>query len=215
MKQTSTPRFAMAGWLVAGALVLGMAVSGFQPAQAKFGTVDMQKILSDSATGKKIRDDMQTEFNLRQGLLEFVDTHKVLSMDQAGKLRDLTLKANPTDAEKSELQKVKDAIIADGKQYNALMVKQNITEAERTQLSEFNNRRNNIQQLLQQWNQEFSQELSELQDQKIDDVLRKARDQVQALGKKDGYSVVFPSNVAVYGANDLTDAAIKAVDAAR
>jgi len=208
-------RISVLGWVVAGALGITMLASGFQAGATKIGVVDMQRILADSAAGKKMRDDMSTQVNLRQGLLEFVNTNKVLTNDQAARLKDLTLKAGATQADKDALEKLKSDIRAEAKKFNDLMVKPTLTDTERTSFNELNSRRQASDGLLTQWNQEFSNDLTNLQDEMIGNVLKKARDTIQAMGKKDGYSVVFPTTVAIYGANDLTDAAIKAVDEAK
>lgn len=208
-------RISVLGWVVAGALGITMLASGFQAGTTKIGVVDMQRILADSAAGKKMRDDMSTQVNLRQGLLEFVNTNKVLTNDQAARLKDLTLKAGATQADKDALEKLKSDIRAEAKKFNDLMVKPTLTDTERTSFNELNSRRQASDGLLTQWNQEFSNDLTNLQDEMIGNVLKKARDTIQAMGKKDGYSVVFPTTVAIYGANDLTDAAIKAVDEAK
>jgi Skp family chaperone for outer membrane proteins len=44
------------------------------------------------------------------------------------------------------------------------------------------------------------------------DVLNKARGAVQKVGKRDGYTLVMESNVAPYGATDVTDDALKVMD---
>jgi len=208
-------RISALGWIMAGALGITMVASGFQATGVKIGIVDMQRILADSAAGKKMRDDMSTQVNLRQGLLEFVNTNKVLTADQAGKLKDLTLKPGATQADKDALEKLKSDIRAEAKKFNDLMVKPTLTDTERTAFNDLNSRRQASDTLLNQWNQEFSNDLTNIQDEMIGNVLKKAREAVQAMGKKDGYSVVFPNTVAIYGANDLTDQAIKAVDEAK
>lgn len=207
--------FSLIGWVVAGVLGATMLASGFQAAGTKIGIVDMQRILAESAVGKKMRDDMTTQVNLRQGLLEFLNTNKVLTQEQADQLKELTLKTPSTQADKDALDKLKATIRAEKKKFDDLMVKPTLTEAERTEFEQLSRRRDNTDGLLNRWNSEFSQDLSEMQDTMLGEVLKKARDQVQALAKKEGYSVVFPNTVAIYGANDLTDEAIKAVDAAK
>lgn len=202
------------GWLVAGALAVTMFASGFQAGAQKTGVVDMQKILSESKSGKKVRDDMSVQVNLRQGLLEFINTNKVVTKDQADKLKELTLKASPTQADKDELERIKTAIRNETKKYENLFVKASLTDAERTEFNQLNERKRDAETLLGNWNNEFSQDLNVMQDEMLANVLKKARDAVQSVGKKEGYTVVFPTTVAIYASNDLTDAAIKAVDEA-
>jgi Skp family chaperone for outer membrane proteins len=203
------------GWLVAGAMGVMMIASGFQATGVKAGVVDMQRILSESAAGKKVRDDMSVQVDLRQGLLQFVNTNKVVSAEQADKLKTLTLKPGATQADKDEVERIKTAIRNATKKFNDLLVKASLTDSEKIEYNTMNEQRRNADTMLGQWNQEFSGDLNTLQDEMLAGVLKKAREAVQAVGKKDAYTMIFPTTVAVYASNDITDAAIKAVDEAK
>ncbi len=203
------------GWLVAAAMGVTMVASGFQATGVKAGVVDMQRILSESAAGKKVRDDMSVQVDLRQGLLQFVNTNKVISAEQADKLKTLTLKPGATQADKDEVERIKTAIRNSSKKFNDLLVKASLTDAEKVEYNTMNEQRRNADNLLGQWNQEFSGDLNTMQDEMLAGVLKKAREAVQAVGKKDAYTMIFPTTVAVYASNDITDAAIKAVDEAK
>lgn len=202
------------GFVAAGALAVTMMFSGFQANGSKMATVDMQRILDESRAGKKVFDELSNDVQSRQGLLEFINTNKVITRDQATKLRTLTLKPGATQADKDEAEKVKAAVRAEAKRFNDLMVKATLTDAERTSFNEMNARRRDSDEILQAWSNEFSEEITNLRESKLASVLEKSRTAVSNVGKKDGYSVIFPTTVAVYAANDITDAAIKAVDEA-
>lgn len=213
MNSKNTISIAFSGWLVAAFLGTLLLTGGFQNTGTKIGVVDMNRVLQDSNSGKKAREDVQTQFNLRQGLLEFVNTQKVLTVDQANRLKELTLKPNPTEGDRQALEQLKASIQADARRFNDLMVKPNPTETDRQALTEFNQRRNNSDAILRAWNEEFSNDLTNLQDDMFASVLTRARQAVLDHGRREGFSVVFPSNVAIYGANDVTEAIVKAVDA--
>lgn len=193
-------------------MAITMFASGFQAGQNKMAVVDMQRILSDSKAGKKVRDDMTVQVNLRQGLLEFVNLNKVITPEQATKLESLTLKESPSQADKDELEKLKAEIRNESKKFESLMQKPSLSDAERAEFNKLADLRRSSDALLNDWNQKFSQQLTNMQDDMLANVLKKARDAAQAVGKKDGYTVIFPTTVAVYASNDITDAAIKAVD---
>ncbi len=197
---------------VAVCAVVFLAGSGFQVGAAKFAIVDMQRVLTDSNAGKAVRDKLQTELNVRQGVLEFLQANRIATQQQAERLRTLSIKPSPTEAEKGELEQVKNAIKADTKKYNDLAAKPNPTEADRTQFTELQGRKQAVDQMLSDWHSQMMEELNQLETEKMGEITKKARDVVVAIGKKDGYSLIFPSSVAVYGSNDLTDAAIKAID---
>lgn len=71
------------GWAVAAILLGIMGASGFQDAANKLAVVDISKVVESSDFGKA----NQTEFNqrkaAREGVLEFIDTYRVLTIEQA------------------------------------------------------------------------------------------------------------------------------------
>lgn len=202
-----------AGWLIAAALGTLMLAGGFQDGAAKFGVVDMSKIMNDSADGKKLKDELQTQFNVRQGLLEFIAANPTITPEQATKLRDLSIKPNATAADKAEIENIKKQVVADTKRFESLGQKATLSEAERADLEDLGARRRNAGNLVSRWQQEFSQEISNVETDRQGALVDKVKVAVNSVAKKQGYTVVFQSNVAVYGANDLTAEAIKAVDA--
>lgn len=205
--------FSHAGWLVAGALGVVMLAGGFNQAAPKFGVVDMAKILSESTKGKTLKDELTNQFNIRQGLLEFVATNPTISTENATKLRELSVKAGATAAERTEIDTIKKAAQADEKTFETLGQKATLSDAERSQLEDLGTRRRNAQGLLQRWQQDFMQELNELEASRQNALIDEVRVVVQEVSKKEGYTVVFQTNVAIYGANDLTDESTKALNA--
>lgn len=201
------------GWVVAGLLGCFIAFSGFQAGAEKTGVVDLNRVLSDSEIGKKNEADLRNALALRSGLLDFISTYKVLTTDQANKLRDLTLKPNPTDADKAEIERIKKEVIAADAKRNELLQKANPTEADRLQLQDYNNRSNTMAELLARWNQEFQNELDQLESQVRATTVNKAKETVKEVSKAQGFTIVLESTVAPYGANDITDATIKALNA--
>ncbi len=204
-----------AGWIVAAALGAFVVTTGFQDNSPKFGVVDMNKVMNDATAGKKLKDDLQSQFNDRQGLLEFVAANPTLTSEQANKLRELSLKSGATAAEKTEVENLKKLIVADFKRYEALGQKQTITEKERADLEDLGSRRKNAGNLLQRWQQDFANEITNHEADQQNLLAEKVKKSVTELSKKQGYSLVFQTSSAIYGANDLTADSIKAVDAAQ
>src|SRR5688572_32994489 len=102
-------------YLVAAAAVGVLAASGFQDTTNTLGVVDVSDVVEQSDYGKKNQEDFNAMKSAREGILEFIDTYRVLTNEQALKLRELTLKANATAAEKAELETLKATIIASDK----------------------------------------------------------------------------------------------------
>lgn len=200
------------GWVAAFAIGSVMFTTGFQGTAAKTGNVDMTRLIADSKRGQRLNDLLRNEFTLRQGILEFMNSQRILTQDQAVKLRTLTLKKDATAAEKTELENVKEAVKADAKKFNDLNRKPTPTEADRTLLTDYNNRIQLTEGLLGQWQQEFQNELLSIEEDERGKLMVDARKAVSEVSKRGGYSVVFTSQAAVYAANDVTDEAIKEID---
>lgn len=202
----------MMGWVVAAILGGVMIGTGFQGAELKVGVVDIANVVERSVIGKKNQSDFAAMKASREGVLEFIDDHRVLTNEQAIKFRDLSVKMTRNAGESAELEKLKADIIASDKNAKALSLKQNLTAEERTLMQEYSNRAQAMEQLAQRWYREFTQEMQAWADKQKMDSLDRARKAIQAVGKQQGYSAIFESGVVPYCANDVSDAALKALD---
>ena len=201
--------FALAGLLYAALFIL----PGFQSGAEKTAVVDMNQIIQGSNLGKANTDRLNKAVASRRGLIEFVATFKVLTLEQAQSLRSLELKETMTETDKQQADKIKADVRAADQKFWELSQKSNPTEADRQLIQEYANRSATMNQTLERWNQEFTDELTDLQDRLRQQTLEKAKAAVDEVAKKQGISVVFEKTFAVYGANDLTDAATKAMNA--
>ena len=209
-------RFAIAGWIIAAGLAGVMFASGFNGAADKFGIVDLNKAVQDSEMGKKNKEALDAMVNARKGVIEFMELQQVLTEEQAQKLRNLSLKTPLTETEKKDLEKVKEDVINAAKNFTALNQKQNPTEEDRRLLGEYNRSIERTQALMRAWGNQFQEELSIKQTDLINESVRRADTAIRDVSKKDGYTVVFSAPAsAVYGANDLTEAVTKALNAGK
>lgn len=203
------------GWVIACGLLAALALVGFQGANEKTGVIDMNKALQDSALGVAHTKRLNDELKLRKDLLDFVNTYKVLTMEQAQRLRELSLKPNATEQDKRDLEKIRQDVIASDRKRNELSQKSGLTEADRALLQDYANRAQTMAATMERWNDEFSRELSELEQNLSNEAVDKARAALNQVAKGQGFTIVFESRLAPYAANDLTDATIKAMNAAR
>lgn len=203
------------GWVIACGLLAVLALVGFQGANEKTGVIDMNKALQDSALGVAHTKRLNDELKLRKDLLDFVNTYKVLTMEQAQRLRELSLKPNATEQDKRDLEKIRQDVIASDRKRNELSQKSGLTEADRALLQDYANRAQTMAATMERWNDEFSRELSELEQNLSNEAVDKARAALNQVAKGQGFTIVFESRLAPYAANDLTDATIKAMNAAR
>jgi len=201
------------GIIAISALTVLTVITGFQNTAEKFGVVDLNKVIQQSELGKANTQALNTALSSRKGLLDFINTYQVLTAEQAQSLRELTLKTNITDAEKQQMEKIKSDVKASEAKFKEINQKAQLTDADRTLLQDFNTRIQGMARTLERWNQEFTDEVAQLQQQLQSSTIDKAKAAVQQVAKAQGYSLVFESTVAPFGANDLTEAAVKAMNA--
>lgn len=201
--------------LTAVAIAFGIfAAIGFQDATNKLGIVDISKVVEDSDFGKSNQTTFNQMKTAREGVLEFMDTYRVLTVEQATRFRDLSIKPTPTVEEKAELDRIKAEVIAADRKNKELSVKTTgLTAEDRALIEEYSKRSNNIEMMAGRWLREFTNELQTWADRQKVTSLERARTAVHEVAKAGGFTLVFEVGIAPYGANDLTDAALKAMNA--
>lgn len=215
MSQNREQKFHRLGWVVAAALAGVMLGSGFQPAESKIGVVNIAEVVEKSEFGRRSQEEFNAMKTAREAVLEFIDTYRVLTVEQATKFRDLSLKTNATAAEKAELDRLKAEVIAADRRSKELSIKTNLTPEERQLMQEYATRSQQMQELTQRWFREFTQQMQSWADAQRLQSLERARAAVQETARAQGFTVVFETGIAPFGANDLTEASLRAMNARR
>lgn len=200
------------GWTLAFAMLGVLFAVGFQNATDKVGTVDLGKVMDDSDLGKAGQDKLNKMNQDRIAVLQFMSENRVLTEDQSKRIRELSLKDRSKD-EQAELDRVKAEVVAASKRSNELNSKTSLTPEEHALLDDFARRSQTTEQVGRRYQQEFLQELDQANEQQKAQLLKQARDSVTQVAKAQGYNVVFEARVAPYAANDLTQAALTAMNA--
>ncbi len=201
------------GSILAAALLGIFLAEAFQAPTDKFGVVDIQKVVDDSDFGKANQDKFKTMKSAREGVLEFVDTYRVLTNEQAQRLRDLSLKDSLTVEERAELDRIKADVMSSSKKSAELVGKPSMSPDEKALVDDYTRRAQQMEQVAKRWYSEFSTDLQKWADDQKAASVDKARSAVQDVAKSQGYTVVFEVGIAPYGANDITDASLKAMNA--
>lgn len=203
------------GWLVAAVVAVSFSAIGFQPAAEKTGVIDLNRVIQQSELGRQNTTDLNNALQQRRQLMDFVNTYKVLTTEQAQRMRELMLKPNATEAEKAALEKIRQDVMESDRRSKDLQQKQNLTDADRTVLQDFAQRTQVMAQVLDRWNSEFTEELQRLETDLRDQTIARAKAALGEVAKAGSFTVVHESTVTPYGVNDLTDATIKAMNAKR
>lgn len=203
------------GW-VAAAFFAGLFLfAGFQPSQEKTAVVDLNRAMAESKLGKKNQDDFRNALQSRQNLLDFLSNNRVATVEQATKLRAFALKDAPlTPQEKQEEERIKSEVQASLRAFDALNQKTTPpTDQDKIQLQEFAQRQRAMEQTVQTWGREFDSDLARRGNEARDAQIAAGKAALDAVAKKSGYTIVYLTDVAPYGANDLTADTIKEMDA--
>lgn len=187
-------------------------MSGFTEPASKVGIVDVQKALRDCDATKRATDKLQTAFKARQDLIEYVNTYPVMTVVQANRLKELSLKPAPTAAETTELNTLKATVKDLDSRLRALQLKTNPTPADKQQLEDFGKRAQDLGNLIQQWRQAFNDELNQMQDEAQQTNQTLALGSITEVGKAQGFTLIFVRDVAPFGTNDVTADVLKSMN---
>ena len=201
------------GWIIAAGMGATLLASGFQNQTSKVGVVDLQTVFQNSDYFQQKQDQLKAMGQQRSDLLDFIKTYQTITPDQAQQLKTLSLKQDLTASEKTQLDKLKNDVQTNEKAFDALNTKQNPTDADKAKLAAFNDQRNQTANLYDAWEKEFSDDLNGQKEKFRQDVLDRVTGAVQDNGKKQGYTLIFASDVAPFGTNDVTNDTLKVMNA--
>ena len=205
--------FLQLGWVLFLATLGAGAVLGFQAPAEKTGVADINRMMETSDFGKSIKDQLDKMRAAREDVLGFIDTNRVLTTEQAMTLRDLSLKPTITKEEQAELDSLKAAVIATNKKWAELATKPNMTPEERTLVQDYADRAQKMDRLGSQWVTTFTRDIDSWVEKEKAESNRRARAAIQTVAKAQSYTMVYDSVFTPYGVNDITDAALDAMNA--
>jgi Skp family chaperone for outer membrane proteins len=194
----------LAGWLIAAVLAGTMLGSGFQDNKEKFGVVDLRKVIVESKIKKETEDKVEAARKARIAVLTFIRDHRVITEEQATRIRTLELKDVKTDAEQTELANIRTAVENAGKEYERLNGLPNPTEPERQQLMSLSRTFQNSAEILAQYQNDFENEFGMARENASQEAIDRASQAAAVVAKSKGFTVLFSSSAVVYAANDIT-----------
>ncbi|MCH8274550.1 MAG: hypothetical protein IH851_07155 [Armatimonadetes bacterium] len=199
--------------IVAAAVGVLLLVTALQDPPLKFGVVDLVSVADKSLLGAQKKQEFDQQRDRMLGLLQYLDGNRAMTSAQADRLRELMLRTEPSDGEKTELENLKKTIGAQVAEMNTLIGLTNHTEAQTARLGELSRMQRETVTRIGGWNEVFLRQISLEAEESRAEVLGKAREAAEKVGKRDGYTIVFDKTIAPYAANDLSDETIKQMDA--
>ena len=192
------------GWVAAAALAGGMIGMGFKAPGDKTGTVDVAKVFKESEYAKAQTERLRAQVKARQDVMEYVRNHRNMKVEDANKLRELSIKDAPTPADHTDIDHIhQDAATAEDTA-RQLQTMDKPSAAQLAQLDEFTKRKDATAALLEKWGRDFQDEFQQKQEKMSADTLQRVRDSIQQVGHDQGYSIIFSQDIAPYCPNDLT-----------
>ncbi|MDQ2986093.1 MAG: OmpH family outer membrane protein [Armatimonadota bacterium] len=200
--------------MVFAAFLLGMfALTAWEQNTLKLAAVNLGDVAERSKLGQREKKEFETLRTKYGSLIQFLNTNKSIAREDAQKMVDLWNKEKPTPAETQQLEGLKTKGQTQSEELRRLISVLNPSAEQQSRIRELSGMSQATEDLLPQLDGLLGQAMQQRAASKQQEVLEKARAAVQKVGKRDGFTMVFESQVAVYGATDLTDEALKTMDA--
>ena len=199
--------------MVFAASLLGMfALTAWQNNTQKFGVVNLGDVAEKSKLGVREKQEFEALRTKYGSLIQFLNTNKAVAREDATKIIDIWRKDAPTAAENQQLEQLKTKAQTQSEELRRLISVLNPTAEQQSRIRELSGWSQATEDVLPQLDNLLGQAMQSRANTKQQEVLDKARAAVQKVGKRDGFTMVFESQVAVYGATDLTSEALKTMD---
>jgi Skp family chaperone for outer membrane proteins len=199
--------------MVCAAFLLGMfALTAFQGNTQKFAVVNLGDVAEKSKLGVREKKEFEALRTKYGSLIQFLNTNKVVAREDSSKIIDIWRKDAPTAAETQQLEQLKTKAQTQSEELRRLISVLNPSAEQQSRIRELSGWSQTTEDILPQLDNLLGQAMQTRANTKQQEVLDKARAAVQKVGKRDGYTMVFESQVAVYGATDLTSEALKTMD---
>jgi Skp family chaperone for outer membrane proteins len=203
--------------LVAGAGLVGALAFtvGFQQGQEKIATVNLEKVMVECSLGVSARAKITARGKVLEDMVKYMDANNVMSVDQATKIRDLTMKDSPNEADKAQLAGVQAEVKKSMDAWNALLEKKSPTKEELDAMNKLNANRTAMDGFLKGLQGDLQRDFSTYQGTQIDEVYKAAKAAIKETAAKKGYTIVLNQSAVVFSVNestnDITADATKAV----
>ena len=201
-------RFLQLGWVLFLATLAVLLGSAFQGPTEKIGVADVNRLMDESDFGKTVKAQLDSMRATREEILTFIDQNRVVTVEQANLVKDLSLKANRTKEEQAHMDSVKADVVASNRKWTELATKANLTPEERTLLQEYADRAQKANEIGSRMLNDFSSDINAWIEKQKAESGRRAKTAIQEVAKQQGYTLVYDSVFTPFGANDLTDPAL-------
>lgn len=199
----------LTGVVVVGAILVVVAFQG----TPKFGNIDLDRVVRESKTGKAAEATFKAETTLRNDLLQFFDSNRLLDDNQRKEIKDLWLTDKRTPAQEQRLTLLKDQGAILQKELATLQSTTNLTADQKSRLELLTTRYREAERgFLPRLQDEFQGDLEKKRQDSLTAIVKRVKALVQQAGAAQGCSAVFDSQYAPFAQIDLSESVMKELD---
>lgn len=198
--------------IVIAAIGIGIALFAFQGPTQKTGVIDIGRASDLSKLGKRKKSEFDAKQQKWINMLNFMRQNRFFTPDNAKKFRELSLAEKPTAEQTQSLEGLKTSIQKITEEFQNLIKVTQPNDEQVKRRQELLRMADETVQMMNELGAEYRDSMQTLAGDLKEEVTNKARQSVQKYGKKEGFTIIFESSIAVYGANDVTDEVVKIMD---
>lgn len=199
-------------------LALGMLISNVAlaaPADTlNIASIDLDKVFDGYQKKTKLEEDLRSQARLIEQQLKLRDDNKLLTDDEFKQLAELQAKASPSAADKQNIERLLALSKERDQAFQTLQQKTELTDTEKAQLAEFQNRIKAVRAALQE---ELSKKDEELRNRQVElskQIYTDIENVVAAIAKEKGLTLVLnkaANNIpfVIFAKVDITEETLK------
>lgn len=201
--------FSVAALTLASASVRAAHAAPASGGMPVFGSVDIQKLQTQSAKKSKYDADLHALAARLDAAFKLQAASLMLSKADQTELGSLLSKANPTTADQARIAALQAQSSKAALQLQDFQQKKDPTPADTSTLDALTTQYKTGAQAMQEIGDGYQAQLKTLSDKDNTDFTQAVREAIAAVAQQRGLSVVFTSDIAVYTTNDITDDVVK------
>jgi len=199
--------------IIFGLFLSALASSLALAADAKpmtFGSVDVQKAFDGSVKKAQLQQELENQIAQVKQWLELRNSNKLFTTEEFQQLVDLKTKPKPEDADKKKAEELLTLSKQRDEAFQALQQKTSLTDAEKAQLKEFQDRAKKVQTSMEEELKKRDVELENKGRELSKQVMQDVEAAVAAVAKGKGLAIVFAKSIGdytfvVYSSVDITN----------
>lgn len=203
--------------LVLSAILAALAVAGTQVqaqgnAQPVIGMVDVQRAFDEYKNTKASNEEINRLAATFMRELEVREKHRHLSEADMAELVRLATLANPSTEDRNKLQQLENRSKQLDEEFNALVQKADLSEAERQRQVELRNNRSRNEQNYRNLQEDYLEQLEKRKNELSSKITEDIRQAIEKVAQQQGLATVVDKIAILYGGKDVTDEVIKVLN---